>query len=194
MILDASISILAGLGLFFIGIKGLSTNMSQLAGRSLRRWMARSTDNYALSALVGILSGALTQSTNAITVILMSFASADIIPLNRAKPILAWANVGTAALVFVAAVDLHLAVYTVVGLAGFCTYLNLDRSARWRPAVATLLALGLLFLGLEFMRHGSDEFRGFAWLQELFRESAQWSPAHSSSAPRSRWSCNLRRP
>jgi phosphate:Na+ symporter len=38
MFLDATISILGGLGLFFIGVKGLGANMSQLAGRSLRRW------------------------------------------------------------------------------------------------------------------------------------------------------------
>jgi phosphate:Na+ symporter len=174
MLLDAVTSILAGLGLFFIGVKGLGTNMSQLAGRSLRYWLARSTENYFLSALIGTISGALTQSTNAITVILMSLASADLITIARAKPILAWANVGTAALVLLAAVDIHAFVYALVGVVGLCFYLNLDRSTRWRPLVSAVLALGLLMLGIELMRSGSAEFRDFPWLRDMLRDSAQF--------------------
>jgi phosphate:Na+ symporter len=177
MFLDATISILAGLGLFFIGVKGLGANMSQLAGRSLRRWVARSTNNYFLSAVIGTISGALTQSTNAITVILMSLASADLISVARAKPILAWANVGTAALVLLAAVDIRLFVYALVGVTGFCFYLNLDRSTRWRPLVSAVLALGLLMLGIELIRSGSEAFRNFAWMRDFFAEMAQWPAA-----------------
>jgi len=174
MFLDATISILGGLGLFFIGVKGLGANMSQLAGRSLRRWVARSTNSYFLSALIGTISGALTQSTNAITVILMSLASADLITVARAKPILAWANVGTAALVLLAAVDIRLFVYALVGVTGLCFYLNLDRSTRWRPLVSAVLALGLLMLGIELIRSGSEAFRSFGWLREFFAAMAQW--------------------
>jgi phosphate:Na+ symporter len=126
-----------------------------------------------MSALVGILSGALTQSTNAITIILMSLAAADLMTLPQAMPILAWANIGTSALVLLAAVDIHLLVYGLVGVTGFCFYLNLDRSVRWRPVVSAVLALVQLLLGLELMRRGAQEFRDFAWLREFFRETAQ---------------------
>jgi phosphate:Na+ symporter len=164
---------LAGLGLFFIGVKSLGANMSQLAGRNLRRWVARSTGSYLRSAVIGTISGALTQSTNAITVILMSLASADLITVQRAKPILAWANVGTAALVLLAAVDIRLFVYALVGVTGFCFYLNLDRSTRWRPVVSAVLGLGLLMLGIELIRTGSEAFRTIVWLREIFQEIAQ---------------------
>lgn len=174
MIVEALISMLAGLGLFFIGVKGLGSNMGQLAGRNLRHWVSRSTGSYALSALVGILSGALTQSTNAITIILMSLAAADLMTLAQAMPILAWANIGTAALVLLAAVDIHLVVYALIGATGFCFYLNLDRSVRWRPVVSAVLALGQLLLGIELMRHGAQEFRDFVWLREFFLATAQW--------------------
>lgn len=177
VILDAAISILAGLGLFFIGVKSLGANMSQLAGRNLRSWVARSTGSYLRSAVIGTISGALTQSTNAITVILMSLASADLITVPRAKPILAWANVGTAALVLLAAVDIRLFVYALVGVTGFCFYLNLDRSTRWRPVVSAVLGLGLLMLGIELIRTGSEAFRTIAWLREIFQEIAQWPAA-----------------
>jgi phosphate:Na+ symporter len=174
IILDATISILAGLGLFYIGVRDLGANMSQLAGRTLRRWVTRSTGNYVLSALIGTISGALTQSTNAITVILMSLASADLISVKRAKPILAWANIGTAALVLLATTDIKLIVYALVAVAGLCYYMKLDRSARWRPLVSALLALGLLMLGIELMHSGSGDFRDFSLLREVFVDSARW--------------------
>ena len=177
MLLDASFSILGGLGLFFIGVKGLSANMSQLAGRSLRRWLTRSTNSYFLSALIGTISGALTQSTNAITVILISLASADLITVARAKPILAWANVGTTALVLLAAVDIRLFVYALIAVTGLCFYLNLDRSIRWRPLVSAVLALGLLMLGIELMRSGSEAFRDFGWLGGSFTGMTRWPAA-----------------
>jgi phosphate:Na+ symporter len=173
MLLDAGISIFAGLGLFFIGIKGLGANMSQLTGRSVRRWVARSTGNYALGALVGTLSGALTQSTNAITVILMSLASADLITPRKAKPILAWANIGTAPLVLIAALDIHLFILALLGAVGACFYLNLDRSKQWRPLVSAVLALALLFLGLEILRDGSHALRSLASVQAFFHLAAE---------------------
>ncbi|HWA81156.1 MAG TPA: Na/Pi symporter [Acetobacteraceae bacterium] len=175
MMLNAIILMIAGLGLFFVGVKGLGANMSQLMGRSLRQWLSRSTGNYLLYALGGLLSGAVTQSTKAVTVILMSLSSVNLIPLSSAKPILAWANVGTAALVFLATIDMHLVVYALVGATGFCFYLNLDRSARWRPLVSAVLAVGLLLLGIEFIHDGSNKFANLGWLRGVFLDTAHWS-------------------
>jgi phosphate:Na+ symporter len=39
MNISAFISVVAGLGLFIIGIKGIAGNMGQLAGRSVRDWL-----------------------------------------------------------------------------------------------------------------------------------------------------------
>jgi len=173
--LDAIIFMIAGLGLFFIGVKGLGANMSQLMGRSLRQWLSRSTGNYLLYASAGLLSGAVTQSTKAVTVILMSLSSANLIPLSRAKPILAWANVGTAALVFLATIDMHLIVYALVGVTGFCFYLDFDRSPRWRPLVSAALAVGLLLLGIELIHDGSNAFANLGWLRGVLLDAAHWS-------------------
>jgi phosphate:Na+ symporter len=168
-LLDALITLFAGLGLFFVGIKLLGAEMAQLTGRRVRRWIARSTGSYPQAALVGLAGGVVTQSTNAITVILMSLASADLITPRQARPVLAWANIGTAALVLIASIDLHLFVLTLIGLIGFCFYLNLDRSKRLRPIVSAMLGLGLLFLGLEVMRDGAHALAALSLVVEIFR-------------------------
>ncbi len=171
---DVLASILAGLGLFFIGIKGIAANLVQLAGRSLRLWVARSTGSYPMSALIGVVSGALTQSTNAVTVILMSLVTADLITLGEATPILVWANVGTSALVLLVAIDIHLFVLAITAAAGLCYYFNLDRSPRWRSLVGALFAISLLFLGLELMRTGTHELREIAWVSDALHLAARW--------------------
>ena len=173
--LDIFASILAGLGLFFVGTKGIAANLSQLAGRSLRQWVARSTGNYAMSAVIGTLAGALVQSTNAITVILMSMAKAEMITPRQARPILVWSNVGTSVLVLAVAIDIHLFVLLLTATTGVFYYLNLDRSPRWRPFVAALLAISLLFLGLQLMHDGNHELRSIDWVREFFQMSARWS-------------------
>jgi phosphate:Na+ symporter len=169
------VSILAGVGLFIIGIKAIAGNMSQLAGRRVREWLARSTGNYLIGAAVGMVAGALTQSTNAITVILMSLFKADLITMAQARPVLVWANVGTMLLVFAAAIDIHLFVLLIVSVAGICYYLDLDRSPRWRLLATSLFAFGLLFLGLELMRGGSHEIRSLQGVGAFFAYAAQWT-------------------
>ncbi|MGP8232380.1 MAG: Na/Pi cotransporter family protein [Methylovirgula sp.] len=173
--LDIFASILAGLGLFFVGTKGIAANLGQLAGRSLRHWVARSTGNYAMSAAIGTLAGALVQSTNAITVILMSMAKADLITPRQARPILVWSNVGTSVLVLAVAIDIHLFVLLLTATTGLFYYLNLDRSPRWRPFISALLAISLLFLGLQLMHNGNHELRNIDWVREFFQMSARWS-------------------
>lgn len=168
-------SILAGLGLFFVGIKGLAASLSQLAGRGLRLWVALATGRYATRAFTGILAGALTQSTSGVTVILMSLVTADLITLSRAAPILVWANVGTAALVLLVAINIHLFVLVLTATAGFCYYMDLDRSPRWRLLVAALFSISLLFLGLELMRVGTDKLAEIAWVRDSLHLAARWN-------------------
>ena len=173
--LDVFASILAGLGLFFVGTKGIAANLGQLAGRSLRQLVARSTGNYFMSAGIGTLAGALVQSTNAVTVILMSMVKADLITPPQARPILVWSNVGTSVLVLAVAIDIHLFVLLLTAITGILYYLNLDRSPRWRPFVAALLAISLLFLGLQLMHNGNHDLGRIEWVREFFQMSAQWS-------------------
>lgn len=174
--LDSIASFLAGIGLFFIGIKGISGNMGELAGRRLRHWVTLSTGHPALAASVGLISGALTQSTNAVTVILISLAKADLITIGESAPILAWSNVGTAVLVMIAAIDIHLFVLALIGAVGICFYLNLDRSARWRPLVSTSFGAAMLFLGLELMRDASHQLDAMYWARDFLAIAVRAAP------------------
>ena len=102
--------IVAGLGLFFIGVRSIGTNMKQMTGARFRRWVAWATGHHLSAALVGTAAGIVTQSSNAVTFISVSLVTSGMITLRRALPIVAWANVGTALLVFLATLDIHIEV------------------------------------------------------------------------------------
>lgn len=157
--------VFAGLGLFFIGIKLIGGNLKQMVGRRFRATVARAVAHPIAAASLGILSGALTQSTNAITFISINSVTAGLVSPRDILPVMIWANVGTSALVLLATLDIHLAVLFLVGCVGFLFYLELDKSPRLRHIVGALLGVGLLFLGIDFIHQGAGGLKNMPELQ-----------------------------
>jgi phosphate:Na+ symporter len=156
----------AGLGLFLVGIKGLGAHLQQLAGGRMRRLLGTATASPLRSAGLGVMVGALTQSSNAATFISTSMVQAGILAVPGAMLIVGFANVGTAALVLLATVDLHLAALWLVGVVGFLSTRNLGRTGPLRPALGALLGLSLLFLGIDLMKIGASPLRDLAVVRE----------------------------
>lgn len=154
--MDTFISIFAGLGLFFIGVKLIGGNLKQMAGRRFRALIARAVANPVAAAALGTSAGALTQSTNAVTFITINTVTAGLIRPRDALPVMIWSNVGTSALVLLATLDVHLLVLFLIGCVGVLYYLELDKSARLRHVTGALLGVGLLFLGVDFIHVGAD--------------------------------------
>ncbi|WP_207457418.1 Na/Pi symporter [Azospirillum sp. SYSU D00513] len=171
--MDIVAAIFGGLGLFFIGVKLIGANLKQMGGRRLRGLMTRSTRSPWLSGLVGTLAGALTQSTNAVTFIVINLAAAGVVEVRRAVPIIVWANVGTSLLVLMAALDLRLIALFLVGVTGVLYQMEMDKSARFRNAVGALLGIGLLFLGLNLVKAGAAPLRELEIVREFVGFSAE---------------------
>jgi phosphate:Na+ symporter len=169
--MEIFIDIFAGLGLFFVGVKLISGNLKQLSGRWFRRLIEAATRHTPAAAFLGLLSGALTQSSSAITFISISMVTAGLIDVERVAPMVIWANVGTSLLVLLSAVDINLVVLFLLGATGIAYYFDVDKAPRLRHVLGAVLGLGLLFLGLELIKSGAlplktmesvREFLGFA--------------------------------
>ena len=156
---------LAGLALFFLGVSGSQTNLQQLTGRRFRRLLARWTKHGALAGAWGFIFGAVTQSAIAVSFILAGLIAGGALTVSRALMIVGWANVGTAVLVFLAAIDVQLAVLYVVGLTGLAV--AFDVAPRFKPGLAALFSIGLLFLGLNLMKQVFAPLPGFHWFQTV---------------------------
>jgi phosphate:Na+ symporter len=175
--LDIAAPLLAGLGLFSIGLRLVSQHLKQLAGRRLRRLMAWALSGRGPVALFGLAAGAVMQSVNAVTFVLVALVTAGAIETRKAFAVINWANIGTSLLVVLAAINLHVAALVLVGLVGLAHYLNLDQSARYRHLVGALLGLCLLFLGIDFIKSGSVLLKSLPWLRDTLGASAGHSPA-----------------
>lgn len=125
----------------------------------MRMAMAKGTSGPIQAALLGLMLGSLTQSSNAVTFITASMRAAGMIPPRRVLPLLAWANVGTAGLVLVATLDLRIAALWLLGLAGFASYFAADGGGRWRPLLTALAGLGFMLLGLGLIKASAAPLR-----------------------------------
>ena len=167
------ITIFAGLGLFFTGIRLIGHNLKQMTGRRLRALVGKAVADNRSATLYGLAAGAVMQSVNAVIFLLSTLVSTGVITTRQALPLINWANLGTSMIVLVAAVNLHLAVLMMVGLTGVAYYLRLDQSARHRHLVGLLLGLGLLFLGIDFIKTGAAPLKYAGWMQDLLTPTAQ---------------------
>jgi phosphate:Na+ symporter len=150
---------LAGLGLFFCGVHFISVNITPLAGRRFRSVLMRVADRPWLAAITGIVAGVITQSTSAVTYVVIGLVTGGILDKRRAILVPTWSHVGASILVILVAIDFRIAASYVVALASFAVYFGLVRSDRMRHAVNTLLGAGLLFLGMEMLKSGAGPLR-----------------------------------
>lgn len=168
------ISLFAGLGLFFIGVRLISANLRQVIGLRLRQMIARAVTGRGSLALFGLLAGSVMQSVVAVIHVLVALVTAGAMEREKAFPVIRWANIGTSLLVLVAAIDLHALALCLVGLTGLAYYQQIDQSKRWRHAVGALLGLGLLFLGTDFIKAGSAMIKTAPWLREQIAALSVW--------------------
>src|SRR5579862_4909801 len=95
-------NIIAGVGLLFSGLRMVDANLRQATGRQLRTTIGRLTRNTWISGVVGVVTGALVQSSSGIVFILVSLVTSGLTTVAAVLPIITWANVGCSALIFVA--------------------------------------------------------------------------------------------
>ena len=165
-------TLFGGLGIFFIGIKMISSHLSQMAGRGLRSGVLRLVDNRWSASLLGILFGAVTQSTNAVTFIVTSMVTARLVQVRAVMPVVIWANLGTGVLVFLSTLNIRPFILSLLGLIGVAYFLNVEKSLRYRHSAAALLGVALLFLGLDLVKEAASPMQEMAFVAQLL-ESAQ---------------------
>jgi phosphate:Na+ symporter len=159
--LDALPGFLTGLVFFFMGLDSIRSSLQGLASRSMRKRAERATASPVRSAFLGLGFGALTQSATAVSFIVASLVATHVIALRRGLAIVAWANPGTAALAFLAVVDLRIATLWLLGTVGLS--LRNRRTASVRPALSALFGVGCMLFGLLQLKDAATPAQDAAW-------------------------------
>ena len=170
--MEAGAFFLAGLSLFFYGVNGVREKLQQASGRRLRNVLARFTKNPVIAVLLGVFSGAVTQSSSAVSFILSGLVATGLIPLRRALPVVAATHIGTALLVFLAAINIHVAILYLIGVTGLMISFRI--SERHGALIGSLFSIGLLFLGLDLMKKSFLPLPDCEWFQTLAMFIREW--------------------
>ncbi|MDQ0509235.1 Na+/Picotransporter [Ancylobacter amanitiformis] len=168
-------SLLCGLGLFFIGVRMLSANLVPLVGRRARAVFARALHGTLGCAASGVVAGIVTQSSTAVSWIIVSFVRGGVLPPGPALLAPTWSNVGTALLPLIVAVNTATPAGIVIGIVGSATYFRLVRGDRMRNALDAALGGALLLFGMYLVSSAVGPLREQA-MQEIWWQSAVNNP------------------
>lgn len=153
--------IAAGVAIFLFGMIFLEEGFRAFTGGLLEKILKRTTDGYFKSLSFGIVTTTIMQSSSLVSVITISFLSAGLIGLVAGIGIIFGANIGTTTGAWLVAgfgLKVKISAYAMPMLA-FGAVLIFQRSRQLKGVGYVLAGLGLLFLGIHFMKEGFGAFK-----------------------------------
>src|SRR6185503_13345426 len=163
---EIAATLLAGLGLFFVGLKEVSRQLTAIGGSRLRDLVTQASANSVAGALWGVVSGFFTQSGRTTSYVVASLVHTGVLPVRRAMPVVVWASTGCSLITVAAFLPTESLILLLVGSAGLCYAYEIP--SRWRNVSGALFSLALILLGLLLIKKGSSELLTISWAATLF--------------------------
>jgi phosphate:Na+ symporter len=163
MIQNMIFGIMGGLALFLFGMGLMSDGLKKVAGQGLRSLLESLTKRRIIAVLIGALVTALIQSSSAATVMTVGFVNAALLTLKQALYVVLGANVGTTITAWLVSIlgigKFKIAFYALPAIGvGFLLQI-VGKTPKFKSCGTILLGLGLLFLGLSFMKEAFDPIK-----------------------------------
>ena len=154
--------ILGGIALFLIGMEYMEGGFKAFSGGMLEKVLQKSTNNTPKAITTGFLATAIVQSSSLISIIVISFLSAELITLTSAVGVIFGSNIGTTAtawLVSVFGLKIKISVYAMPMIViGIFIPLFL-KSNSWKGIASIFIGLGIIFLGIGYMKEGFETLK-----------------------------------
>ncbi len=160
---------LGGIGIFFVGASMVGQNLKKMTSRRLRMLFAKFTSRDWQSSILGLLSGLVTQSPSVSAFIMAGLSASGLVKVRNALPVTFWSNAGCSILVVVAVLDIKYLVFLLLFMSGVSVAFDKPRSMRFLGRA--LFGVGLLFLGLQFIRDGAAPLAAMPWVREALAAS-----------------------
>jgi len=138
-----------GLGIFFLGMKFLSEGLQSIAGDFIKKLISGATSNRIVAVLVGLTVTTIVQSSSITTVMVVGMVNAGLMGLSQAIGVVLGANIGTTITGWILAIKVGNYGLLLIGIGIFP--LLFSRNERFSAIGKAVLALGLVFFGLELM-------------------------------------------
>ncbi len=142
-------SLLGGLGFFLYGMKLMSEGLEKAAGAKMRSILEFFTKNRFIGMMVGIIFTAIIQSSNATTVMVVSFVNSGLMNLMQASGVILGANIGTTVTGQLIAFNLS-DIAPLVVIIGVVMVMFFKKQGI-KKIGEVILGFGILFMGLSIM-------------------------------------------
>ncbi len=154
--LEAILLLLAGCGVFIVGMNMLSNGLEKSAGGGLKRMLGKISGNRFSGVGVGAGVTAIIQSSSATSVMVIGFVNAGILTLFQATAIIMGANIGTTITgVIVSLKSLGIGKYMAI-LAFVGVMMTFFKKDKVKQIGNILCGFGLIFVGLDVMGMAFD--------------------------------------
>lgn len=158
---DDAKTIIAGIAIFLIGMHYMEDGFKLFSGGALEVALEKFTSNTLKAIGTGFLATAVVQSSSLVSVIIISFLSAELIGLTQAVGVVFGSNIGTtttAWLVSSFGLKIKIAQYALPMLI-FGVVMQFSRHTAYRGFGSVLIGLGFIFLGIAYMKDGFETLK-----------------------------------
>ena len=148
----------SGIAVLLIGMVFLEQGFKLFAESTLKRLLKRATNKFYKSFGLGFFSTALLQSSSLISIISISFISAELIGLTEGVAVILGSNLGTTSTAWIVAwLGLKLKISLLAApIIVFGTVLLFQKPRTLKGIGNILVGLGFFFLGIYFMTEGFE--------------------------------------
>ena len=154
-------TIIAGIAIFLIGMVFMEDGFKLFSGGMLEKILEKSTSNVPKAIGTGFLATAVVQSSSLLTIIVISFLSAELISLSGAIGIIFGSNIGTTTTAWIVSsfgVKIKIAHYAMPMLI-FGVIFRFNKHKTYQGLGNILVGLGFVFLGIGYMKEGFEAMK-----------------------------------
>lgn len=155
------VTLLGGIGLFLLGMVLLTDGLKAVAGDALRKILSRFVKGPISAVSSGTLVTVLVQSSSATTLATIGFVSAGLLTFPQTIGVLLGAKLGTTStgwLVTLLGLRFSISAFALP-LIGIGALMRLLASGRLASAGLALAGFGLIFIGIDTLQTGMEQFR-----------------------------------
>ena len=165
-LLGSLIWLLAGVGVFIVGMNFMSDALEKSAGNGMKKMLERISNNRLSGVGIGAGVTAIIQSSSATSVMVIGLVNAGVMTLMQATPIIMGANIGTTITGVLVALknDYFNMLMYLLAFAG--VMMGFVKSEKIKIAGLLCSGLGLIFVGLNVM--SSEQAFGNPLVEDLF--------------------------
>ena len=167
-LIQSLIWLLAGVGVFIVGMNFMSDALEKSAGRGMKTLLEKISNNRLSGVGIGAGVTAIIQSSSATSVMVIGLVNAGVMTLMQATPIIMGANIGTTITGVLVALknDYFNMIMYLLAFAG--VMMGFVKNERIKIAGSLFSGLGLIFVGLEVM--SSEQAFGNPLVENMFTE------------------------